>query len=46
MKDGNIVEQGPTHSVMYNPEHDYTKALLNAAPKPPARRNASLEEAD
>jgi len=32
--------------VMYNPEHDYTKALLNAAPKPPARRNASLEEAD
>ncbi|MFT4728955.1 MAG: peptide/nickel transport system ATP-binding protein [Granulosicoccus sp.] len=38
MKDGEIVEQGPTHQVMFNPEHDYTKTLLTAAPKPPARR--------
>ena len=38
MKDGEIVEQGPTHEVMFNPENDYTKTLLKAAPKPPARR--------
>lgn len=38
MKDGKIVEQGPTHQVMFNPEHDYTKTLLTAAPKPPLRR--------
>ena len=44
MKDGLIVEQGPTQSVMYHPEHEYTKALLNAAPKPPARRNTRLQE--
>jgi len=44
MKDGLIVEQGPTQSVMYHPEHDYTKALLNAAPKPPARRNTRPQE--
>ena len=38
MKDGEIVEQGPTQKVMVNPEHEYTKTLLTAAPKPPARR--------
>ena len=38
MKDGEIVEQGPTQQVMFNPEHDYTKTLLTAAPKPPLRR--------
>ncbi len=38
MKDGNIVEQGPTQHVMVNPEHEYTKVLLTAAPKPPERR--------
>ena len=38
MKDGEIVEQGPTHEVMTNPENDYTKTLLTAAPTPPARR--------
>lgn len=38
MKDGEIVEQGPTHQVMFNPEHDYTKTLLSAAPTPPERR--------
>ena len=38
MKDGEIVEQGPTHEVMTNPENDYTKTLLTAVPTPPARR--------
>lgn len=38
MKDGEIVEQGPTQKVMVHPEHEYTKTLLTAAPKPPARR--------
>lgn len=42
MKDGKIVEQGPTHRVMSNPEHDYTKTLLSAAPKPPERRETRL----
>ena len=37
MKDGVIVEQGPTHEVMVNPQHEYTKMLLMAAPKPPGR---------
>lgn len=40
MKEGNIVEQGPTHQVMFHPEHQYTKTLLTAAPKPPGRRVA------
>ncbi|WP_259913878.1 ABC transporter ATP-binding protein [Jannaschia sp. M317] len=38
MKDGEIVEQGPAEVVMSNPQSDYTKSLLAAAPKPPERR--------
>jgi len=38
MRDGRIVEQGPTRQVMFTPEHDYTRTLLNAAPTPPERR--------
>ncbi|MCR9239174.1 MAG: ABC transporter ATP-binding protein [Alphaproteobacteria bacterium] len=38
MKAGEIVEQGPTLQVMSNPQEPYTKELLSAAPKPPARR--------
>jgi len=41
MKDGEIVEQGAAEQVMSNPQSDYTKALLAAAPKPPQRRNIS-----
>jgi peptide/nickel transport system ATP-binding protein len=41
MKDGQIVEQGPTEQVMRTPRDPYTKTLLAAAPKPPARRVAA-----
>jgi microcin C transport system ATP-binding protein len=34
MKQGQIVEQGPVARVYDAPEHAYTKALLNAQPKP------------
>ena len=30
MKDGEIVEQGPTSEIFDNPQHDYTKTLLAA----------------
>ncbi|MGD1924551.1 MAG: dipeptide ABC transporter ATP-binding protein [Paracoccaceae bacterium] len=36
MKDGVIVEQGPAARVMASPQEAYTKALLDAAPTPPA----------
>ena len=32
MKDGRIVEAGPTQQVIGDPRHDYTKALLAAVP--------------
>ena len=32
MKDGEIVEHGPTHDVFGRPQHAYTKALLEAIP--------------
>ncbi len=38
MKAGEIVEQGPALQVMSDPQDPYTKELLSAAPKPPARR--------
>src|SRR5262249_45381682 len=34
MRQGLIVEQGPVERVYDRPEHPYTKALLNAQPKP------------
>ncbi|MFI7699445.1 dipeptide ABC transporter ATP-binding protein [Nonomuraea sp. NPDC049480] len=37
MKDGRIVEQGPTAAVLAAPEADYTKRLLNDAPALSAR---------
>lgn len=41
MKDGEIVEQGPAQQVMSTPQNAYTKTLLAAAPKPPARRKVA-----
>ena len=35
MKDGEIVEQGATDTVFDNPQHDYTKTLIEAAPRLP-----------
>jgi oligopeptide/dipeptide ABC transporter ATP-binding protein len=31
---GRIVEEGPAHQVVRNPQHPYTKALLSVVPKP------------
>ena len=33
MKDGEIVETGTTEEIFENPQHDYTKKLLNALPR-------------
>jgi peptide/nickel transport system ATP-binding protein len=30
---GRIVEQGPAHDVIHNPQHPYTRALLSVVPK-------------
>jgi peptide/nickel transport system ATP-binding protein len=32
MRGGSIVEQGPARQVLYNPQHEYTQALLDAIP--------------
>ncbi|WP_417215939.1 dipeptide ABC transporter ATP-binding protein [Arthrobacter sp.] len=32
MRDGRILEQGPTHLVLTAPEHEYTRMLLRAVP--------------
>jgi peptide/nickel transport system ATP-binding protein len=33
MKEGRIVEQGPVEDIMLNPQHDYTRKLLDSAPE-------------
>ncbi len=43
MYEGRLVERGPTESLISNPEHPYTRRLLDAAPDPTAPR-APVEE--
>ena len=33
MKDGAYVESGPVEDIFYNPQHDYTRKLLDAMPR-------------
>ena len=35
LKDGEICEHGPSHEIMRNPRHPYTKALIDALPRLP-----------
>lgn len=37
MQAGKIVEEGPTEKLLSEPSQDYTRALLNAIPHPPAQ---------
>lgn len=41
MKAGAVVEQGPVANVLQTPSSDYTKALIAAAPRPPASFTSS-----
>ncbi|MCA1444236.1 hypothetical protein I6F07_29395 [Ensifer sp. IC4062] len=34
MKQGNIIEEGPTSPLFSAPQHEYTQSLLKAVPKP------------
>jgi len=42
---GEIVETGPTREVFVNPQHDYTKSLIDAVPYPDPRRSRRLKPA-
>ncbi len=41
MRNGKIVEYGPSHAVLRHPQDEYTKALLAAAPRLPGETNRS-----
>jgi peptide/nickel transport system ATP-binding protein len=38
---GRIVEQGPAHDVVRNPQHPYTKALLSVVPNRDPRKRST-----
>ncbi|MGX1933820.1 dipeptide ABC transporter ATP-binding protein [Microbacterium resistens] len=47
MKDGRVVEDGPTADVIHDPENEYTRTLLGAIPVPdPAVQRARREAGD
>ena len=47
MKDGHLVEVGPTTEIVNNPQHPYTQRLLAAVPVPdPAEQKKRRELRD
>ena len=40
---GRIVEEGPAHEVIRNPQHPYTKALVSVVPQPDPARSMQPE---
>jgi peptide/nickel transport system ATP-binding protein len=46
MFQGRIIEAGPTDEVISNPQHPYTRALLEAVPRPGRRLSSSQENND
>jgi peptide/nickel transport system ATP-binding protein len=42
MKQGEIVEQGTTQALFANPQHSYTRSLLNATPHPKWEKGAAI----
>ena len=42
MKQGQVVESGPSETVFGNPQHAYTRALLDAVPDPKRQRSPVL----
>ena len=45
MREGRIVEQGNARDVLENPQHDYTRTLLDAIPTGRVPQNAPVEDA-
>jgi peptide/nickel transport system ATP-binding protein len=43
MREGDVVEEGPTAEVMASPSHSYTRALLDAVPRPGNGRGTRTE---
>jgi peptide/nickel transport system ATP-binding protein len=46
MKDGQVVENGPTDQVIHDPENEYTRTLLGAIPVPDPVLQRSRREAE
>ncbi len=45
MRDGEIVEYGPTHQVLIRPRHEYTMALIDAVPSEHTRGTRLVRDA-